>query len=241
MHTTSGLTAEDLGGTAVGRAALATRALPFLAVAVVAEVSVLILPGPVARGDMLLSICLLGASGLCLWLPWRVMPSWVDLLVPLLFTTSALMLMLAAGRSGQGMGLGFLVLLPVAWAALYLQPWKSVVVLGAAVATELLAELSPVAAGVSDPVRLGRVVFWFVIGGLVAYSIGELRRRQARIAAQRDTLISQREKSFEEFALSVARLERRNREGALLNDLADMLHRCLTKSEAYEVIGHSAE
>jgi diguanylate cyclase (GGDEF)-like protein len=238
MHTTPDLKAEEPGDASPGRAALA-RALPFLVVAGVAEASLIFLPSPVSLRDALLSTALLVATGLCLLLPWRSLPSWADVLIPLLFTASALMLMLAVGNSAQGVSLDLLAFLPIVWTALYLQPWKSAVVLGAVVVAQLMATLSPVA--LSDPMRIRRLVFWTVVGGLVVYSIGELRRRNTRMVAQRETQMSRREKSFEEFALSMARLERRNREVALLSELADVLHRCSTQGEAYMAIGRSAE
>ena len=223
MSTETAGHAAPLRGTAFRREGLATRALPFLLVAVVAEASLFLEPGPASTTDAVISVLLLAATTACWFLPWKFLPSWVDLIVPLLFSGSALGLILAAG--GSTTGIGIIVLLPIVWTALYVEPWKSIVVVAAVVAVETITTYSPV--GVTDTIRVRKIAFFAFIGVLVAYSIIELRQRMTRSNEQNEV-------SKRVMASTISQL-------VLLAELADMLHSCVERSEAYEVIGHSAE
>jgi diguanylate cyclase (GGDEF)-like protein len=212
------------------RDGLSHRALPFFIVAAVAEASLALSPGPSSIPDTVISAVLLLTTAACFFLPWKLLPDWVDVAVPLLYTGSTLTLILAAGGSTAGVGL--VVLLPIVWTALYLQPWKSAVVVGAVVGVEIITTYVPTV--ISDTVRLRRIVFFVAIGALLAYSIHELRHRITRAREQSEALNI-------EMAHNISQLEERSRASALLSELADMLHSCVDRSEAYEVIAHSAE
>jgi diguanylate cyclase (GGDEF)-like protein len=204
------------------RDGLALRTLPFLLVAVVAQASLALSPGPASITDALISAALLAATAMCFFLPWRSLPTWCDLAVPLLYSGSVLALILAVGGSSTGIGL--VVLLPLVWTALYLQPWKSVVVVAALTALQIVTTYVPV--DIADTVRVRKVLFFIIIGGLLAYSISELRIRITR--------------SNEATEVANRNLSSNLNQVMLLSELADMLHRCVDRSEAYEVIAHSA-
>jgi diguanylate cyclase (GGDEF)-like protein len=214
---------SPLKGTAFRREGLAVRALPFLLVATVAEASLFLEPGPASTTDAVISVLLLAATAACFLLPWGSLPSWVDLIVPLLFSGYALALMLAAG--GSTTGIGIIVLLPIVWTALYVEPWKSIVVVAAVVAVATMTTYLPV--GVTDTIRVRKIAFFAFIGALVAYSIVELRQRMTRSNEQNEA-------SKRAMASTISQL-------VLLAELADMLHSCAERNEAYEVIAHSAE
>jgi diguanylate cyclase (GGDEF)-like protein len=209
---------------------LISRTWPFFVVAIVVEASLALPPGPVSMSAAVLSVILLGLTAASIFLPWKVLPTWANIVIPLLYTGSALALILAAGGTTSGVGL--VVLLPVMWTALNLEPWKSATVLCAVVALEFVASIVPVE--VPDSVRLRRVAIYFVLGCLIAYSIHELRNRIARISSQRESINA-------EMVLTIGELRERNRAATVLGNLVDMLSTCVTREEAYEVIEHSAQ
>ncbi|MGP0029058.1 MAG: sensor domain-containing diguanylate cyclase [Acidimicrobiales bacterium] len=209
---------------------LALRVLPFAVVAVGAEASLLLPPGPASSTDAIISAALLVATVLCFFLPWSVLPSWADLIIPLLYTGSAVALILAAGGSTTGIGL--VIVLPIVWTALYLRPWKSAVVVVAFVAVGVITSIYPVY--MTDTVRLRRVFIYLAIGGLIAYCIVELRLRITRAIAQRDELNRR-------MAESIGELEERNSDAALLSSFSEMLHTCDDLDEAYGVITYACE
>jgi diguanylate cyclase (GGDEF)-like protein len=210
-------------GEAFRREGRTLRTLPFLLVAIAAEASLALPPGPASTTDTVISALLLAATIGCFFLPWRMLPSGFDVFVPLLYTGSVLALILAAGGSSTGIGL--VILLPLVWTALYLEPWKSGVVVAGLVIVQIVTSYVPVAA--SDAVRLRKIVFFLVIGALLAYSIIELRIRMARSN-------DRSEASNRALTSNISQL-------VMISELADMLHSCVDRSDAYEVIAHSTE
>ena len=100
---------------------LLARVVPFAVVAVLAEVS-LALPGSGVQSTpaMIASIVLLLAVAALFALPWRRLPAWATVLVPLTYTGSVLALILAAGATA---GVGLVILVPLVWTALFHQRW----------------------------------------------------------------------------------------------------------------------
>jgi diguanylate cyclase (GGDEF)-like protein len=209
---------------------LKLRALPFLFVALGAFVSLALPPGPSSVADSLISGALLVSAIGCFFLPWKVLPQWADVVVPLLYAGSALLLILAAGGTVSGVTL--VVLLPIVWSALNLELWKTWVVLGASVIGQGVTTVTPV--DVSDTIRLRKVVFAVAVYALIAYCIHELRTRIARVAIEQESLNQER-------ARVLAALEGQTRRSSLLGELADMLNTCAERDEAYDVIGHSTQ
>jgi len=81
------------------RSALA-RLAPFAAVAIVAELSLALPPGPASSPDTYVSVLFLALTAAALMLPKKA-SRWVDLMAPLLYTGSCLALILAAGGSSS--------------------------------------------------------------------------------------------------------------------------------------------
>jgi diguanylate cyclase (GGDEF)-like protein len=203
--------------------------MPFAVIAVATEASLLLPPGPTSDADGYLSlVLLLITGGLFLLIP-RVLPRRVELVVPLCYLASVLLLILAAGGSSTGIGL--VVLLPILWAALNLDFWESLVVVVAVVGIELVTTYSPV--DLAGSVRLRREISFLLIGGLIVFSIQELRQRVQRSHELRD--------SHETGMRStIVQLNEQTRITAVVNDLVDMLNFCDVVEEAYDVFDYAA-
>jgi diguanylate cyclase with GGDEF domain len=200
-----------------------------MAVAVVAEVSLALPPGPASYPETWVSVGLLTLTALSLLAQIRRLPKWADLAAPLLYTGSALALILAAGGSSAGVGL--VVLLPIVWAALYLDLWKSFVVVVAVVAIEFVTTYTPT--DLSDTVRLRREFAFLFVGALVVLSIYEIRVNYARS----DRLRATRE---EEMSQTISEVFEQNRVTSILGTLVEMLNFCDVEDEAYEVFEFAA-
>src|SRR5579875_3711175 len=83
---------------------LLTRVAPFAVVALLAESSLALQPGPLPIVTVTLSLVLLVAVAVAFLLPWNRFPAWTPVLVPLTYAGSVLTLSLAAGdNSGVSM------------------------------------------------------------------------------------------------------------------------------------------
>ena len=154
---------------------LLARVVPFAVVAVLAEVS-LALPGPGVQSTpaMIASIVLLLAVAALFALPWRRLPAWATVLVPLTYTGSVLALVLAAGATA---GVGLVILAPLVWTALFHRRWESACVVVAVVAVEVITSLVPTAA--ADSVIARRVLLFAALGTLISVAAHGLRDRIA--------------------------------------------------------------
>jgi len=154
---------------------LRARVVPFAVVAVLAEVS-LALPGPGVQSTpaMIASIVLLLAVAALFALPWRRLPAWATVLVPLTYTGSVLALILAAGATA---GVGLVILAPLVWTALFHRRWESACVVVAVVAAEVVTSLVPTAA--ADSVIARRVLLFAALGTLISVAAHGLRDRIA--------------------------------------------------------------
>jgi diguanylate cyclase (GGDEF)-like protein len=162
-------------------AGLTQRLGPFALVALVAEASLALPPGPTSTLDTIISIALLVLAGLLIALPWERMPEWATVIVPITYTGSVLMVILAAG--GTASGVGVIILVPLIWAALYHRMWESAVVVALVVAVQIVTSLTPVI----DPstVIIRRVVFWGILGFVSSYAVHGLRHRLQTTFAER--------------------------------------------------------
>jgi diguanylate cyclase (GGDEF)-like protein len=206
-----------------------SRYLPFAVLVVASEASLLLPPGPASDGDAYISLALLGVTTVLFLLIPRVLPRRIELAVPLCYLVSVLMLIFAAGGSSAGIGL--VVLLPILWAALYLEFWESVATVVAVVVVELITTYSPV--DLSATIRFRRELSFLFVGLLIIVSIHELRQRDRRSRTLRDSHeASQR--------ATIHQLNEQTRLSAVINDLVDMLSFCDVVEEAYEVFEYAA-
>jgi diguanylate cyclase (GGDEF)-like protein len=168
------------------RNGLFTRALPFAAVAIVAEASLALPPGPTSAGYTALSVVLLVAVFASIPLaPWNRLPKWMTILVPVAYVASVLTLILATGSAASGIGI--VILVPLIWSVLFHERWESLVVVAAILVTELITALTPVE--VTGAVLSRRLVFWAFIGLLIAISAHDLRDRARQILLERETML----------------------------------------------------
>jgi diguanylate cyclase (GGDEF)-like protein len=205
------------------------RTLPFMVTAVVAELSLVLPPGPASYPDTSISVALLVATAASFLLPWHRLPPWADVVIPLLYVGSSLALILAAGGSSAGVGL--VVVLPILWAALNLELWKSLTVVAAVVVIEFVTTYVPT--DLSDSVRLRREVAFLAIGCLIAYPIHDIRTRIALVDAQRDQINT-------EMTTTIIELNERDLVTASLTKLVEMLNFCDDVQESYDVFDYAA-
>jgi hypothetical protein len=163
------------------------RVLPFAVVAVAAEASLLLPPGPQSMIATWISLVLLLAAASAFLLPWDRLPRQLSVLVPLAYTGSVLALVLAT-RSAVS-GLGVVLLVPVVWTALFHRPWESVCVVFGVIAAEVVTSYVPIEETATVVAR--RVFFWMAISIMISVAIHGLRSRSRR--AQRE-VISLRER-----------------------------------------------
>jgi diguanylate cyclase (GGDEF)-like protein len=213
----------------VARSGTLTRVAPFAAVALVAELSLALPPGPVSMRDTYVSVALLVLSAASVMVSTTFLPRWTDVVTPLLYVGSTLALILAAGGSSAGIGL--VVLLPILWAALYLDLWKAFLVVLAVVAIEFVTTYTPV--DLSDTVRSRRELIFLLVGALIVLSIYEIRLNFSRSDAQREARES-------EMALTIREVFEQNRVTSILGNLVEMLNFCDVEEEAYEVFDFAA-
>jgi len=158
---------------------LLVRVGPFAAIAVLAEASLALPPGPRSTWAAVVSVVLLVAVAAAFWLPWPRLPGWMPVLVPLAYTGSVLALILAAGTTS---GVGIVILVPLIWTALFGRLWESACMVAAIVAVEVVISLAPVA--VPDAVIARRVILWAALGAVISVSTHGLRDRIRRAREQ---------------------------------------------------------
>lgn len=158
---------------------LLARVGPFAAIAVLAEASLALPPGPASTGAAVASVVLLVAVAAAFVLPWSRLPGWMPVLVPLAYTGSVLALILAAGTTS---GVGIVILVPLIWTALFGRLWESACVVAAIVAVEVVISLTPVA--VPAAVIARRVILWAALGTVLSVATHGLRDRIRRAREQ---------------------------------------------------------
>ncbi|HTS99203.1 MAG TPA: histidine kinase [Streptosporangiaceae bacterium] len=151
------------------------RVLPFGVVAVLAEASLALPPGPQSALAVVISIVLLVATAAEFLLPWTRLPGWMAVLIPLTYTSSVLALILAAGPTS---GVGIVILIPLIWTALFHHRWESGCVVAAIMVVEVIISLTPVVA--ADAVIARRVLLWGSLGTLLSVAAHGLRERISR-------------------------------------------------------------
>jgi diguanylate cyclase (GGDEF)-like protein len=158
------------------------RIAPFATVAILAQLSSALPPGPKSLTDIWISVALLAACGTAVAAPWERLPRWLTVAVPLLFVASVLWLRL--GQGGASSGVGIVILAPLVWTVLYQRRWESMVVVGAVVVANVIVSMLSKS---SAEVILRGAGFYAMIGVLVAFSVHDLRERMGRaLARQRE-------------------------------------------------------
>jgi diguanylate cyclase (GGDEF)-like protein len=156
---------------------LGPRLLPFAVAAVISMAALLVARGhPLSAAATTAAVLLLAATAGLIFLPWQRLPSGSAVIVPIAYTASLLMALLAT-RSHPGGG-PVVLLVPVAWAALHHRRWESGVVLGAATVALLIALSTPVGLPAGEIART--VVLFAVAGGVISLSTQTLRARGHR-------------------------------------------------------------
>ncbi|HXQ60886.1 MAG TPA: GGDEF domain-containing protein [Acidimicrobiales bacterium] len=141
-------------------------------------------PGPKSDADVVAATILLVLTSGAVLAPWPRIPSVFTVLVPLAYTASVLMLILAAG--GYTSGVGIVLLVPLVWTALYHRPWESGIVVVGIVAVQAITSLTPVP--VASAVIIRRLIFWTAMGVVVSVAVHELRAQVRRTFAAREEL-----------------------------------------------------
>jgi signal transduction histidine kinase len=178
------------------RDGLLIRIGPFAVVAVLAELSLVLPPGPRHPLEAWLSVGLFALTAGAVFLPWDRLPAWMPVIVPLLYTCSVLPVLLASG--GTGSGIVVILFIPLVWTALFHRPWESACVVVGILLVLFIASLVPDEAPAAFIVR--RLVFWGTLAAMIALAAHGLR---ARIQRSRE---------------ATARLQGRLRELSIMHD-----------------------
>jgi signal transduction histidine kinase len=161
----------------LARDGLLVRIAPFAALALIAEASLLLPPGPASMPDAIASVLLLAVvAAEIAFVPWAQVPGWLTVTVPLLYTVSILFLIQAAGGSTSGVGI--VLLSPVIWASLFHRRWETAVVALAVLGVMLFISLNPDMATTSVLIR--RIFFWAALVTMIAFVGHGLRARVRR-------------------------------------------------------------
>jgi diguanylate cyclase (GGDEF)-like protein len=161
---------------------LGRRILPFAMLAVVAELSLALPPGPKSATWTILSAGLLVLVGAAFYLPWGRLPEPLTVLVPIAYAVQVLFMTLAAG--GNSSGIGIVILIPLVWTALYHRRWESFAIVLSIVVVEVVTSLTPVAQ--PGAVLFRRILFWSAVGILISVATHGLRDRIQRTIGARD-------------------------------------------------------
>ncbi len=155
------------------------RVAPFAAIALLAEASLALPPGPTSAAAVVASGALLLAAGALFAAPWSRLATWMPVLVPLVYTGSVLALILAAGSTS---GVGIVILIPLVWTALFHRRWESACMVVAIVVVEVIISLTPVA--VPGSVIARRVILWAALSTVISVATHGLRDRIRRSREQ---------------------------------------------------------
>jgi len=171
------------------RDGLLVRIAPFAALAVIAEASLLLPPGPASLPYAIVSVLLLaGVAAEIIFVPWPQVPGWLTVTVPLLYAASIFALIQAAGGSTSGVAI--VLLSPLIWAALFHRRWETALVAAAVLGIMLYISLTPDMA--TTTVLLRRMFFWAALTIMIAFVghglRGRVRRSRQETARVQDRL-----------------------------------------------------
>lgn len=149
------------------------RLVPFGALAWFSELSELLPPGPANHALFLASAgLLLLVSVWVIAISWSELPEWTNVIAPICFTGSAVLMLLASGSSVPS-GLVGVFLIPLIWTALYQRARDSALVVGAVVLGLIAISLDENSASLV----IRRIVLWGGLGALLVVMAHSLRSR----------------------------------------------------------------
>ena len=170
------------------RDGLLVRIAPFAALALIAEASLLLPPGPSSLPYAVVSVLLLaGVAAEIIFVPWPQVPGWLTVTVPLLYAASIFALIQAAGGSTSGVAI--VLLSPLIWAALFHRRWETGLVAVAVLGIMLYISLNPDM--VSTTVLLRRMFFWAALTVMIAF-VGHGLRARVRRSRQETARVQER-------------------------------------------------
>lgn len=155
------------------RRQLARLSWPFLLLALMGIAYAFSSPSAVVNHDAWWALVLLALAVFSLGLPRSFVAGHANVLIPLLATISAVLAM--QDPASYEVGASLFIFAPVMWAALFLKPWKSYVVLATSVVAQLVMSIN--SSSPHDPFLWKRILFSAALGTLMVYAIQELRRR----------------------------------------------------------------
>ncbi|HEY6538967.1 MAG TPA: GGDEF domain-containing protein [Candidatus Dormibacteraeota bacterium] len=162
------------------------QGLPFLALAVVADLCAAIPSGPREIGSFAVGTALLALVCVGFFIPARRLPAYLEPLPSCLYVISAALIIASMGPFQTGMIPIFLA--PVMWTALYQRRWHSALVVG----LTILA-ISGVSwwenDSLADVIRRG--AFWGASSVVLSVATHALRGRLGRAVAEREELLRQ--------------------------------------------------
>jgi diguanylate cyclase (GGDEF)-like protein len=162
------------------------RAVPFMALALLADLGAALPSGPNEVEPFVYGTILLALVFLSNLLPWPRLPRWMVVLPSCLYVVSASLIIVSVGAAQTGLLPIFLV--PILWTSLYQKRWESAVVISAAVLGILGLSIVEHASLV-DLIR--RVEFWGACGVVIAFAAHGLRSRLGRAVGEREELLRQ--------------------------------------------------
>jgi signal transduction histidine kinase len=172
----------DASGPALRRDGLLARIAPFAALAILAQASLALPPGPSSVPYATASVLILAVTAaLVVLLPWDRLPPWCDVTVPLLYVASVFPLIQAA--DGEYAGIMLILLSPIIWTALYHRPWESACVSVAALAVVLAVSLLGAPATPATAL-IRRMIAWAALTVMIAVAGHGLRARIRRSRQQ---------------------------------------------------------
>ncbi len=161
----------------------------FVVVALIGQISVITLPGTQSVAAFLASCGVLAVVVvLALVLPRLQVSSWVRLLAPAAYLVA--LALLFKSQESVTTGLQSLVVLPIAWAALYHQLRQALVLVAGLVAMEVVTSVLDDA---SAAVIIRRAGLWGLAGALVVLGAYYLRRGLGDAIAEREEALRQSE------------------------------------------------
>ena len=168
------------------RMRLLRRSLPFMALAVIADLSAALPSGPKQPIPFVIGTILLGVVCGANLLEWRSYPRWAALLPSLLYVVSAMLIITSVGTIQTGMVPLFLV--PVLWTALYQRKWQSTVVVSACILAIVGLSL-----GEHEQIMtmVRRAAFWGAASIVLTVATHGLRDRLHRALAEREESLRQ--------------------------------------------------
>ncbi|MGC1183743.1 MAG: GGDEF domain-containing protein [Candidatus Dormiibacterota bacterium] len=183
---TTGREAPEQGTSEDGPRALFGRSLPFVVLALVADLSAALPGGPKLPVPFFLGTLILGVVCVANTVPWRHWPEPLEALPSCLYVVAAGLIIASMG--GQQTGMMSIFLIPVMWTALYQRRWHSVLVVSLMIIAILevsIWEHDPAA----DIVR--RALFWGAIATVLSLATHGLRNRLGRALADREEMLRQ--------------------------------------------------